>query len=138
MKFLVCVVCNAASKADPRLLSLILLSFSLEEVFRHETVKQAHPGLFKEIGSLAGKYKIALKDEILPFALSVPRRVAIPLLSKKKTRAQMHGVTRYNFASQGTDRLGFRYGGGSEKRHQEPPGERPSDQTFFNNDSQGV
>ena len=57
---------------------------SLDEVFTHETVKQAHPGLFKEIGSLAGEYKIALKDEISPFALSVPRRVAIPLLPRVK------------------------------------------------------
>ena len=57
---------------------------SLDEVFTHEAVKQAHPGLFKEIGSLAGEYKIALKEKISPFALSVPRRVAIPLLPKVK------------------------------------------------------
>ena len=29
---------------------------SLGKVFTHETVKQAYPGLFKEIGSLAGEY----------------------------------------------------------------------------------
>ena len=59
------------------------------------SVKQAHPGLLKEIGSLAGEYKIALKEEISPFALSIPRSVTIPLLPKVKQeleRMESHGI----------------------------------------------
>ena len=68
----------------PTTVKLILLSFSLDEFFTHETVKQAHPGLLKEISLLAGKHKIALEEEISPFALSVPRRVVILILPKVK------------------------------------------------------
>ena len=88
---------------------------SLDEVFTHEAVKQAHPGLFKEIGSLAGEYKIALKEEISSFALSVPRRVAIQLLPKVKLDLERM-ESRYNFASRGADRLVFGYGGSSESQ----------------------
>ena len=45
---------------------------------------QLFPQLFQGLGKLQGQYHIKLKDNAQPFALTVPRRVAIPLLPKVK------------------------------------------------------
>ena len=41
--------------------------------------------MFEGLGKLDGQYSIKLKDDAKPFALTVPRRVSIPLMSKVKT-----------------------------------------------------
>ena len=43
-----------------------------------------HPDLFHGLGKMEGPYKIALKDDAQPFAINVPRRVALPLMDKTK------------------------------------------------------
>ena len=45
---------------------------------------QLFPQLFQGLGKLQGQYHIKQKDNAQPFALTVPRRVAIPLLPKVK------------------------------------------------------
>ena len=45
---------------------------------------QLFPQLFRGLGKLQGQYHIRLKDNAQPFALTVPPRVAIPLLPKVK------------------------------------------------------
>ena len=57
----------------------------VNEVFTPETVKQNFPKLFEGLGKLEGQYSIKLKDDAKPFALTVPRRVSISLMSKVKT-----------------------------------------------------
>ena len=47
-----------------------------------------YPKLFKGLGQIAGEYSITLKDHSTPFALSVPRKVPVPLLSKTKVEIQ--------------------------------------------------
>ena len=47
-----------------------------------------YPKLFKGLGQIAGEYSITLKDHSTPFALSVPRKVPLPLLSKTKAEIQ--------------------------------------------------
>ena len=44
----------------------------------------AHPKLFHGLGNLKGEYRIQLRSDAQPFALSTPRRVAIPRMSKIK------------------------------------------------------
>ena len=51
-------------------------------------IKQRYPKLFQGLGKLAGKYKIRLKEDANPFALSAPRRIAVPLLPKVKKELQ--------------------------------------------------
>ena len=46
--------------------------------------KANHPRLFKGLGKLEGEFKIKLKPDSTPFALTTPRRVALPLVSKVK------------------------------------------------------
>ena len=46
------------------------------------------PGLFTGLGKLDGDYTIQLKEGAKPFALSTPRRVAIPLLEPVKEELQ--------------------------------------------------
>ena len=41
-----------------------------------------YPELFKELWKLSGRYTIKLKDNVTPFALSTPRVVAVPHLTK--------------------------------------------------------
>ena len=42
--------------------------------------KDQFPALFQGLGQLEGEYTVELNDDAKPFALSTPRRVAIPLL----------------------------------------------------------
>ena len=45
---------------------------------------QQYPTLFSGLGKLEGEYHISLKEDAKPFALTVPRKVPLPLLSKTK------------------------------------------------------
>ena len=48
------------------------------------SIKQQFPKLFTDLGKLQGDYHICLKPGAKPYALSTPRRVAIPLLPQVK------------------------------------------------------
>ena len=43
-----------------------------------------YPYPFHGLGKMEGPYKIALKDDAQPFAINVPRRIALPLMDKTK------------------------------------------------------
>ena len=43
-----------------------------------------YPDLFKGLGTITGEYHISLREGAKPFALSTPRRVALPLMPKVK------------------------------------------------------
>ena len=47
-----------------------------------------HTGLFSGLGCLEGEYRIKLRENTKPFALSTPRRVALPLLPKVKAELE--------------------------------------------------
>ena len=49
-----------------------------------EQIIADHPKLFTGLGSLEGEYHIELEPDSVPFSLSTPRRVAIPLMQKVK------------------------------------------------------
>nr|XP_049586080.1 uncharacterized protein K02A2.6-like [Syngnathus scovelli]XP_049586090.1 uncharacterized protein K02A2.6-like [Syngnathus scovelli]XP_049586092.1 uncharacterized protein K02A2.6-like [Syngnathus scovelli]XP_049586103.1 uncharacterized protein K02A2.6-like [Syngnathus scovelli] len=58
-------------------------------------VKQQFPNLFNGLGKLEGEYSIVLKPNAVPFSISTPRRVALPLLPKVKeelARMESQGV----------------------------------------------
>ena len=67
---------------------------------KSSTVMSEFPKLFKGLGSLEGEYRIELKQNATPFALSTPRRVAIPLMWKVKKELEamekMGIITRVN------------------------------------------
>ncbi len=46
--------------------------------------KELFPKVFTGLGKLEGAYKIKLKESTTPFALSVPRRVPLPMMNKVK------------------------------------------------------
>ena len=46
------------------------------------------PELFEGLGKLEGDYKIVLQENARPYALSTPRRIAIPLLPKVKAELE--------------------------------------------------
>lgn len=46
--------------------------------------RSTYPDVFKGLGKLEGEFKIKLKENATPYALSAPRRVAIPLRTKVK------------------------------------------------------
>ena len=61
----------------------------------NNSIKQQFPKLFSGLGKLQGNYYICLKPGAKPYALSTPRRVAIPLLpqvKKELTRMERLGV----------------------------------------------
>lgn len=53
---------------------------------------QLFPQMFQGLGKLEGEYVIKLKPDSKPFAISVPRRVAVPLMGK--VRAELERMER--------------------------------------------
>ena len=53
-----------------------------------EDVANQFPELFTGLGKLKDNYKFKLKSDATPFALTTPRRVALPLLPKVKAELQ--------------------------------------------------
>ena len=53
------------------------------EEYKNNTVNQ-YPDLFANLGEIEGEYKINLVENSTPFALTTPRKVLLPLLSKTK------------------------------------------------------
>ena len=65
-----------------------------------EVIKR-FPQLFTGLGRLKDSYKIKLKEGAIPFALSVPRRVAIPLLPRVKE--ELERMTKLGVISKVTE-----------------------------------
>ena len=49
---------------------------------------QLFPQMFQGLGKLEGEYEIKLKPDSKPFAISVPRRVAVPLMGKVRAELE--------------------------------------------------
>ncbi len=49
-----------------------------------EAVKQQFPKLFSGLGKMEGEYRIELKADAKPFALSTPRRVPLPFCQRSR------------------------------------------------------
>ena len=54
--------------------------------------QEEFPSLFHGLGKLEGEYEIKLRDDAVPFSLSTPRRVAIPLL--KRVRQELERMEK--------------------------------------------
>lgn len=65
-----------------RRLQMIPQLNSIDDAEKH--FRSTYPEVFKGLGILKGEYKIKLRDNAAPHALSAPRRVAIPLRAKVK------------------------------------------------------
>ena len=53
-----------------------------------QEVKTMYPYLFKGLGKLKGEFSIKLKPGSTPYAITTPRRVALPLMPKVKEELQ--------------------------------------------------
>ena len=73
---------------QPAIKSLNLLSRVCSVESDTAKIVADHPKLFDGLGSLEGEYRIELKPEAEPFALSAPRRVAITLMAKVKAELE--------------------------------------------------
>lgn len=56
-----------------------------------ENILEKFPKLFKGLGKLEGMYTIILRDDAIPYTLTTPRRVSVPLLPNVE-RIQSLGV----------------------------------------------
>lgn len=61
---------------------------SLVEPVLRDDVAKRFPKLFQGLGRLKDNYTIKLRDDVKPFALTTPRRVALPLLPKVRAELQ--------------------------------------------------
>ncbi len=62
-----------------------------------ERVKQQFPNLFNGLRKIKGEFNIVLKPDAVPFSISTPRPIALPLLPKVKeelARMESQGVIR--------------------------------------------
>ena len=73
---------------QPAIKSLNLLSRVCSVESDTAKIVADHPKLFEGLGNLEGEYRIELKPEAEPFALSTPRRVAIPLVAEVKAELE--------------------------------------------------
>ena len=53
-----------------------------------ETITKQFPELFEDLGQMTGEYHIKLQPHTTPFALTTPRRIAIPLRPQVKEELQ--------------------------------------------------
>ena len=65
-------------------LNLIQNLAEVDDVNFASSIMQQYPTLFDGLGKLKGEYKITLREDAKPFALTVPRKVPLPLLSETK------------------------------------------------------
>ena len=76
----------------------------LAVVTERKTPKEQFPSLFQGLGKLEQPYKIELQDDAKPYALSTPRRVAIPFLkSVEQELDRMESMGVITRVSQPTD-----------------------------------
>lgn len=65
------------------------------DIVDKDSCKANYPELFTGLGLMTGEYKIRLKPDSTPYAITTPRRVALPLMPKVKDeleRMQSMGV----------------------------------------------
>lgn len=72
----------------PAIQSLPLLQQIAAVQASDEKFKKMFPKVFSGLGKLEGSYKIELAQGAVPYALSAPRRVALPLIDKVKSELQ--------------------------------------------------
>ena len=72
----------------PSIESLGLVSRVLSIGKAEQTPMEMFPQLFRGLGKLQGEYHIELKEGVQPYALSTPRRVAIPLMKAVEKELQ--------------------------------------------------
>ena len=71
----------------PAIEALAIVSM-VEPIMTLEKVAEAFPQLFQGLGKLKDNYTIKLQNNCQPYALTTPRRVAIPFLPKVETELQ--------------------------------------------------
>ena len=71
----------------PAIEALAIVSV-VEPIMTLEKVSEKFPQLFQGLGKLTDNYSIKLQSNSEPYALTTPRRVAIPLLPKVETELQ--------------------------------------------------
>ena len=71
----------------PAIEALAIVSM-VEPIMTLAKVAEAFPQLFQGLGKLKDNYTIKLQNNCQPYALTTPRRVAIPLLPKVETELQ--------------------------------------------------
>ena len=71
----------------PAIEALAIVSV-VEPIMTLERVSEKFPQLFQGLGKLTDNYSIKLQSNSQPYALTTPRRVAIPLLPKVETELQ--------------------------------------------------
>ena len=64
-----------------------------------DTVQEQYSELFSGLGKTDWEYTIKLKPGYVPFALSTPRRVPLPLVEKSEDRASKNGKYGCYFSS---------------------------------------
>ena len=78
-------------------LDLVVRIDSVGRTKEDEEIVLSHPKLFSGLGEFSGEYTIRLRENAKPFALTTPRRVALPLIGKVRKeleRMQLLGVIR--------------------------------------------
>lgn len=65
-------------------LKMIKLVLNIQNTSLIEDIIKEYPSLFKGLGTIPGVYKIDVKEDAVPYCLTTPRSVPIPLLSSLK------------------------------------------------------
>ena len=68
------------------------LAVRVGAIFDNTSPIQLFPRMFRGLGRWEGEYEIKLKSDSKPFSISVPRRVAIPLM--RRVRDELNRMER--------------------------------------------
>ena len=79
-----------------------------------DSVTEEYPKVFSGLGKLEGEYRIELKEDSQPYAVTVPRRVPLPANGKGQRRVKQVGGSRSHLQSGAAYRLVRTHGGGAQ------------------------
>ena len=72
----------------PAIKNLGLVSYHVESIRSLDDIRERFPKLLRPLGQFSDPYDAVLKEAARPYAISVPRRVPLPLLPKVKAQLQ--------------------------------------------------
>ena len=72
----------------PAISKLNLVSVNMDSVRSLDDVKEQYPKLLRPLGDMMEPYDAVLADDAVPYSLTVPRRIAVPLLPKVKSELE--------------------------------------------------
>ncbi|XP_031554849.1 uncharacterized protein LOC116291781 [Actinia tenebrosa] len=85
---------------------VLKLIMQVDNVNKNARVFEKYPELFTGLGRMKDEhsYSISLKEDVKPFAVTVPRKVPLPLYKETKTKKELEKIRKQESCRKSRDR----------------------------------